>query len=74
MTGADLWSLVRWAIGLYLIALGAYSLSTGRMPRITRPVSSAPFPAGREYRGRQAVVFAVICIAAGLLVILARPG
>jgi hypothetical protein len=74
MTSNDVWNIVRWVIGLYLIGVGTYSLSTGRMPRIRRPRSSFPFPAGKEYRGRRAASLAIICIAAGLLVILARPG
>jgi hypothetical protein len=72
MTGPDVWNIVRWVMGLYLIGLGIYALSTGRMPRIRRPRWSYPFPAGTEYRGSQAVVLGFICIAAGLLVILAR--
>ena len=70
MDANDIWNIARWPIGLYLIGLGCYSLVTGRMPRRRRPSSSYPFPAGAEHRGTTAVVLAVICIAAGLVVVL----
>ena len=73
MNGHDVWNIARWAIGLYLIGLGCYALITGRMPRQPRLRWSFPFPAGPGHRGTTAIVLAIICIAAGLLMILARP-
>jgi hypothetical protein len=72
MTGPDVWNIVRLVIGLYLIGLGIYAISTRRMPRIRRPRWSYPFPAGTDYRGRHAVLLGFLCIAVGLLVMLAR--
>jgi hypothetical protein len=73
MNGSEIWNIARWAIGCYLIGLGCYSLVTARMPRRRRPRWSYPFSAGREHRGTTAVVLALVCIGAGLLVILAGP-
>ena len=72
MNAVEIWNGVRWIIAVYLIGIGTYALVTRRMPRRSRPVSSWPFPPGREYRDRHAVVAGLVCVALGVVFLVLR--
>ena len=74
MTGTDIWNVVRWCMGLYLIGLGAYAVATRHMPWTSKPRWTWPFPRRTEHDSRQSTILGLICILLGFAILFVKPG